>query len=58
MDRIEKHGFISEQRGSRARDVFITETDLEQLTEVSIINIDITITYRLHNLHVEKGIIK
>ena len=35
MDRMEKHGFISGQRGSRARDVFITESDLEQLTEAS-----------------------
>ena len=35
MDSIEKHGFISEQRGSRARDVFITEGDLKQLTEVT-----------------------
>ena len=32
---MEKHGFISEQRGSRARDVFITEGDLKQLTEVT-----------------------
>jgi DNA segregation ATPase FtsK/SpoIIIE, S-DNA-T family len=35
MDSIEKHGFISEQRGSRARDVFITETDLERLSDVT-----------------------
>ena len=35
MDSIEKHGFISEQRGSRARDVFITESDLERLAEVT-----------------------
>ncbi len=35
MDSIEKHGFISEQRGSRARDVFITEGDLKQLTEAT-----------------------
>lgn len=35
MDSIEKHGFISEQRGSRARDVFITENDLERLAEVT-----------------------
>ena len=25
MDRMEKHGFISAQRGSKARDVFLTE---------------------------------
>ncbi|QUW22742.1 DNA translocase FtsK [Sporosarcina sp. Marseille-Q4063] len=35
MDSIEKHGFISEQRGSRARDVFITENDLERLSDVT-----------------------
>lgn len=29
MDRMEAHGFISEQRGSRSRDVYLTETDLE-----------------------------
>ena len=33
MDRMEKKGFISGQRGSRARDVFLTEKDLGQLTE-------------------------
>lgn len=33
MDRIEKHGFISEQRGSRARDVLLTQADIEQLAE-------------------------
>ncbi len=33
MDRIEKHGFISEQRGSRARDVLLTQTDIENLSE-------------------------
>ena len=33
MDRIEKHGFISEQRGSRARDVLLTQADIEQLSE-------------------------
>ena len=32
MDRMEKRGYISEQRGSRPRDVFLTESDLEQLT--------------------------
>ncbi len=29
MDRMEAHGFISEQRGSRSRDVYLTEADLE-----------------------------
>ena len=29
MDRIEAHGFISEQRGSRSRDVYATEADLD-----------------------------
>jgi len=33
MDSIEKRGFISEQRGSRARDVLLTESDLEQIRE-------------------------
>lgn len=33
MDRMEKKGFISEQRGSKARDVYLTENDLNQLTE-------------------------
>lgn len=33
MDRMEKHGFISGQRGSKARDVFLTESDLEKLTD-------------------------
>lgn len=33
MDRMEKHGFISEQRGSKARDVFLTESDLDKLTD-------------------------
>ena len=39
MDRMEKLGFISEQRGSKARDVFLTESDLEKLTEPSSINV-------------------
>ena len=38
MDSIEKHGFISEQRGSRARDVFITEGDLKELNRSYFIN--------------------
>ncbi len=29
MDRMEKHGFISEQRGSRPRDVYVTQADLD-----------------------------
>ena len=33
MDHLERSGFISEQRGSRARDVFLTKTDIEQLKE-------------------------
>lgn len=33
IDRMEKHGFISGQRGSKARDVFLTESDLDQLTD-------------------------
>ena len=33
IDRMEKNGFISGQRGSKARDVFLTESDLERLTE-------------------------
>ncbi|MFC5590435.1 DNA translocase FtsK [Sporosarcina soli] len=33
MDRMEKKGFISEQRGSKPRDVFLTESDIEKLTE-------------------------
>ena len=32
MDRMEKNGYISEQRGSKARDVFLTEGDLDHLT--------------------------
>lgn len=35
MDRIEAHGFISEQRGSRSRDVFVTEADLDALLNPS-----------------------
>lgn len=33
IDRMEKHGFISGQRGSKARDVFLTESDLDKLTD-------------------------
>ncbi|RKJ31169.1 hypothetical protein D7X33_40685, partial [Butyricicoccus sp. 1XD8-22] len=33
MDMLEKNGFISEQRGSKPREVFITETDLNSLFE-------------------------
>jgi S-DNA-T family DNA segregation ATPase FtsK/SpoIIIE len=33
MDRMEKKGFISEPRGSKPRDVFLTESDIEKLTE-------------------------
>ena len=40
MDRMEKHGFISDQQGSKARDVFMTESDLEQLTE-EVFNIEL-----------------
>ncbi|WJY27940.1 DNA translocase FtsK [Sporosarcina trichiuri] len=29
MDRMETHGFISEQRGSRPRDVYVTQTELD-----------------------------
>lgn len=29
MDRMEAHGFISEQRGSRSRDVYLTESGLQ-----------------------------
>ncbi|GKV69542.1 DNA translocase SftA [Sporosarcina sp. NCCP-2716] len=29
MDRMETHGFISEQRGSRPRDVYVTQADLD-----------------------------
>ncbi|MGE6412601.1 DNA translocase FtsK [Planococcus kocurii] len=31
MDLIEKHGFISEQNGSKARSVLITENDIEEV---------------------------
>ncbi|WP_142829413.1 DNA translocase FtsK [Planococcus soli] len=31
MDLIEQHGFISEQNGSKARSVLITETDIEEV---------------------------
>ncbi|WP_438311585.1 DNA translocase FtsK [Sporosarcina sp. FA9] len=34
MDRMEKKGFISGQRGSKARDVFLTEKDLSQIIEM------------------------
>jgi DNA segregation ATPase FtsK/SpoIIIE, S-DNA-T family len=33
MDRMEKNGFISGPRGSKARDVFLTESDLDRLTD-------------------------
>lgn len=33
MDRMEKSGFISGPRGSKARDVFLTESDLDRLTD-------------------------
>lgn len=33
MDRMEKYGFISAQQGSKARDVYVTESELKQLTE-------------------------
>lgn len=33
MDRLEKLGFISPQQGSRARDVYLTESDLNELKE-------------------------
>ncbi len=33
MDRMEKHGFISAQQGSKARDVYLTEKELENLSE-------------------------
>lgn len=31
IDMLEQHGFVSEQRGSKARDVYITEADLTSL---------------------------
>ena len=33
IDRMEKSGFISGPRGSKARDVFLTESDLDRLTD-------------------------
>ncbi|BDH62631.1 hypothetical protein MTP04_27610 [Lysinibacillus sp. PLM2] len=33
MDMLEKNGFISEQRGSKPREVFITESDLNSMFE-------------------------
>jgi len=33
MDRMEKSGFISGPRGSKARDVFLTESDLDRFTD-------------------------
>ena len=42
IDRMEKNGFISGQRGSKARDVFLTESDLSDLRIVRIL-------YRLAN---------
>ncbi|WP_186669971.1 DNA translocase FtsK [Sporosarcina sp. BP05] len=33
MDRMEKSGFISGPRGSKARDVFLTESDLDRLAD-------------------------
>nr|WP_295970996.1 DNA translocase FtsK [uncultured Bacillus sp.] len=38
IDMMEEQGFISESRGSKPRDVLITEEDLESLQESSIIN--------------------
>ena len=35
IDRMEKHGFISGQKGSKARDVFMTEGDYERFTNPS-----------------------
>jgi DNA segregation ATPase FtsK/SpoIIIE, S-DNA-T family len=35
IDRMEKSGFISGPRGSKARDVFLTESDLDRLTDRS-----------------------
>jgi S-DNA-T family DNA segregation ATPase FtsK/SpoIIIE len=31
VDLMEQHGYVSEQKGSKAREVFITENDLEAL---------------------------
>ena len=36
MDRLESREYISAQRGSRARDVLITESDLKQFSEASL----------------------
>lgn len=33
IDMLEQHGFVSEQRGSKAREVYITESDLIELFE-------------------------
>ncbi|MBE1554358.1 DNA translocase FtsK [Sporosarcina limicola] len=33
IDRMEKNGFVSGQRGSKARDVFLTESDLNRHTD-------------------------
>lgn len=33
MDRMEKKGYISEQRGSKPRDVFLTESEIVQITD-------------------------
>lgn len=42
MDRLEERGYISEQRGSRARDVLITETDLEQVSNSGLVGMQET----------------
>ena len=38
IDMMEKQGFISEARGSKPRDVLITEVELETLQETSLMN--------------------
>ncbi|WP_370225332.1 DNA translocase FtsK [Cytobacillus sp.] len=38
IDMMEKQGFISENRGSKPRDVLITEADLESIHETSTLN--------------------
>lgn len=38
IDMMEKQGFISENRGSKPRDVLITEADLESIQETSTLN--------------------
>ncbi|UOE54722.1 DNA translocase FtsK [Bacillus sp. CMF12] len=38
IDMMEKQGFISENRGSRPRDVLITEADLESIQDTSTLN--------------------